>query len=250
MSGPAAASALIATGTIVSRATGLLRSVMLVGVIGTYGSRAADAFTTANMLPTSIYEIIAAGVISGIVVPQTVRAATHSDGGNRFISKLLTLGTVILLAATLVAILAAPLLVAVYAPFYTPDQQALALSFAYWCLPQLLFYGLYALIGEVLNARRVFGPYSWAPTVNNVVSMIGFALFLFVYGGPTTDVASWDPTMVALLGGTATLGIVFQAGLLALFWRRARIRIRPDFAWRGMGLRQLGGLASWTNASR
>lgn len=246
MRGHAAASAVIAGGTIASRATGVLRSIMLVSVIGSYGSRAADAFTTANMLPTSIYEIIAAGVITGIVVPQIVRASTNSDGGNRFISKLLTLGTVVLVAATLIAIIAAPLLIALYAPFYTPQQQALALSFAYWCLPQLLFYGLYALIGEVLNARRVFGPYSWVPTANNIVSIIGFAVFLLVYGGPLTDVAAWDGTMVAVLGGTATLGIVIQAGLLAFFWRRTRIRLRPDFAWRGMGLRQLSRLALWT----
>ena len=246
MSGHAAASALIGAGTIASRATGVLRSVMLVSVIGSYGSRAADAFTTANMLPTSIYEIIAAGVVTGIVVPQIVRSSAHSDGGDRFISKLLTLGAVVLVAATLLAILAAPLLVALYAPLYTAQQQALALSFAYWCLPQLLFYGLYALIGEVLNARRVFGPYSWVPTANNIVSIIGFAILLVVYGGPTTHVAAWDPTMVALLGGTATLGIVLQAGLLAFFWRRTRIRLRPDFRWRGMGLRQLSRLAMWT----
>ncbi|MEO6533017.1 MAG: lipid II flippase MurJ [Pseudolysinimonas sp.] len=246
MRGHAAASAVIAGGTIASRATGVLRSIMLVSVIGSYGSRAADAFTTANMLPTSIYEIIAAGVITGIVVPQIVRASTHSDGGNRFISKLLTLGAVVLVASTLLAIIAAPLLIALYAPFYTPEQQGLALSFAYWCLPQLLFYGLYALIGEVLNARRVFGPYSWVPTANNIVSIIGFAVFLFVYGGPTTHVAAWDGTMVAVLGATATLGIVIQAGLLAFFWRRTSIRFRPDFAWRGMGLRQLSRLALWT----
>ena len=246
MSGHAAASALIGAGTIVSRATGVVRSILLVSVIGSYGSRAADAFTTANMLPTSIYEIIAAGVVTGIVVPQIVRSSVHSDGGDRFISKLLTLGTVVLVAATLLAIIAAPLLIALYAPLYTAQQQSLALSFAYWCLPQLLFYGLYGLIGEVLNARRVFGPYSWVPTANNIVSIVGFGLILFLYGGPTTRVADWDPAMVALLGATATLGIAIQAGLLAFFWRRTRIRLRPDFRWRGMGLRQLSRLALWT----
>ena len=246
MSGHAAASALIGAGTIVSRATGVVRSILLVSVIGSYGSRAADAFTTANMLPTSIYEIIAAGVVTGIVVPQIVRSSAHSDGGDRFISKLLTLGTVVLVAATLLAIIAAPLLIALYAPLYTAQQQALALSFAYWCLPQLLFYGLYGLIGEVLNGRRVFGPYSWVPTANNIVSIVGFGLILFLYGGPTTRVSDWDPAMVALLGATATLGIAIQAGLLAFFWRRTRIRLRPDFRWRGMGLRQLSRLALWT----
>ena len=44
---------------------------------------------------------------------------------------------------------------------------ALATAFAYWCLPQVFFYALYALTGEVLNARGVFGPYAWAPVANS-----------------------------------------------------------------------------------
>ena len=77
-------------------------------------------------------------------------------------------------ASTVLATIAAPWLVQLYAPGFPPDQQALATAFAYWCLPQILFYGLYALVGEALNARRVFGPFTWAPIVNNVVSIAGF----------------------------------------------------------------------------
>ncbi|WP_298943570.1 lipid II flippase MurJ [uncultured Microbacterium sp.] len=240
------ASAIIGAGTLVSRLTGLLRSVVLVAVIGSYGSRAADAFTTANMLPTSIYELVAAGVITGIIVPQIVKAAAHSDGGSRFVSKLLTLGTVLLVAATALIMALAPLLIWLYVPGYTPEQSALALSLAYWCLPQLLFYGLYALLGEVLNARKVFGPYSWAPTVNNLVSIAGFGVFLAVFGGPFTEVADWNGAMVTTLGATATLGIALQAIVLVFFWRRTGLHIRPDFHWRGMGLRHIGTLAWWT----
>ncbi len=240
------ASAIIGAGTLVSRLTGLLRSVVLVAVIGSYGSRAADAFTTANMLPTNIYELVAAGVITGIIVPQIVKAAAHTDGGSRFVSKLLTLGTVILVAVTVVIMAAAPLLIALFAPRYTPEQTALAVSLAYWCLPQLLFYGLYALLGEVLNARKVFGPYSWAPTVNNLVSIAGFGVFLVVFGGPFTQVAEWSGAMVTLLGATATLGIALQAAVLVFFWRRTGLHVRPDFRWRGMGLRHIGTLAGWT----
>lgn len=240
------ASALIGAGTLVSRLTGLLRSVVLVAVIGSYGSRAADAFTTANMLPTNIYELVAAGVITGIIVPQIVKAAAHTDGGSRFVSKLLTLGTVLLVAATALIMAVAPLLIWLYVPGYTPEQSALALSLAYWCLPQLLFYGLYALLGEVLNARRVFGPYSWAPTVNNLVSIAGFGVFLAVFGGPSTAVSDWNSAMVTLLGGTATLGIALQAGVLVFFWRRTGLHVRPDFHWRDMGLRHIGTLAVWT----
>ena len=50
---------------------------------------------------------------------------------------------------------------------------ALATAFAYWCLPQLFFYGLYSLLGEVLNARSAFGPFMWAPVLNNIVAIAG-----------------------------------------------------------------------------
>lgn len=240
------ASAMLAAGTLVSRVTGLLRSVVLVAVIGLTAGKVAGPFTTATMLPSNVYELLAAGVITGIIVPQIVAAARHTDGGDRFISKLMTLGTVLLIVATLIVMALAPALIWLYAPGYTPDQRALTLALAYWCLPQLLFYGLYALIGEVLNARSVFGPYSWAPTVNNVVSIAGFGLFLAIYGGPHTAVADWDGGMIALLGGTATAGIALQAAVLLLFWKRTGVRVRADFGWRGMGLRHLGTLATWT----
>ncbi len=240
------ASAVIAGGTLVSRLTGLVRSILLVAVIGSYMSRPADAFAIAATLPTNVYELLAAGVITGIIVPQIVKAAAHSDGGSRFVSKLLTLGTVLLVGATAVVMALAPVLIWMYAATYPPEQHALAVAFAYWLLPQLLFYGLYALLGEALNARRVFGPYSWAPTVNNLVSIAGFTIFLVVFGGPHTQISDWTPTMIALLGGTATLGIALQTVVLLFFWKRTKLRIRPDFGWRGIGLRHIGTLAWWT----
>ena len=240
------ASAIIGAGTLFSRLTGLVRSLVLVAVIGSYGSRAADAFSVAAMLPTNVYELLAAGVITGILVPQIVKAAAHSDGGSRYVSKLLTLGAVVLVAATALMMALAPVLIWLYAATWGPEQKALALSFAYWVLPQLLFYGLFALLGEVLNARKVFGPYSWAPTVNNLVSIAGFGVFLLVFGGPFTELGDWDAGMIALLGGTATLGIAMQTVVLLFFWKRTRLHVRPDFGWRGIGLRHVGTLAWWT----
>jgi putative peptidoglycan lipid II flippase len=57
--------------------------------------------------------------------------------------------------------------------------------------------------------------------------------------------SSWTPTQIALLAGTATLGIAIQAFALLLFWRRTGIRYRPDFRWRGVGLGQTGQAAAW-----
>lgn len=128
---------------------------------------------------------------------------------------------------------------------YSAEQQALATAFAYWCLPQIVFYGLFALVGESLNARRVYGPYTWAPIVNNVVSIVGFLAFIWIFGagGAATE---WTPEMIALLAGTATLAIVVQTGILFLFWRRTGLHVHADFRWRGVGLGQIGRLAGWT----
>ncbi|KAA9154155.1 murein biosynthesis integral membrane protein MurJ [Microbacterium lushaniae] len=240
------ASLLIGAGTVVSRLTGLLRTIVLVGAIGAVNSRAGDAFAVANQLPNNIYAIISTGLLTAVVVPQIVKASAQADGGRAFISKLFTLGTVALLVTTGLAMIAAPWLVAVYADGFTDAQRALATAFAYWCLPQIFFYGLYALLGEILNARRVFGPYTWAPIVNNVVSIAGFGAFTVAFGGPLESVALWDAPMVAVLAGTATLGIVAQTAVLLVFWRRAGLQMRPDFQWRGVGLRNIGRLAGWT----
>lgn len=246
MSGIARASAMIGAGTLVSRLTGLLRTIVLVAAIGSVQSRAGDAFAVANQLPNIIYTIISTGLLTAVIVPQIVKVAANPDGGQAFISKLVTMGTVVLLGTTALAVALAPWLVLLYAPDFPPDQLALATSFAYWCLPQILFYGLFALLGEILNARRVFGPYTWAPIINNLVSIAGFTVFILLFGPEQTIVEDWTPGMIALLGGTATLGIVLQTLLLVFFWRRAGLHLRPDFRWRGLGLGKLRDLAKWT----
>ncbi|CAH0173434.1 murein biosynthesis integral membrane protein MurJ [Microbacterium sp. Bi121] len=238
------ASAMIAAGTLVSRLTGLLRAVVLVAAIGSVGM-ASDAFAVANQLPNSIYQVISAGVLTGVIVPQVVRATAHNDGGHAFLAKLLTLGTIIVGSITLVATLGAPVLIDLYSDF-GPAQSALAIQFAYWCVPQLFFYGMFALLGEILNARRVFGPYAWAPIVNNAVSIAGFVLFMVLFGQSRSGLGGWNTEMIALLGGTATLGVIAQMVVLVLFWRRIGIPLRLDFQWRGMGLGRMGKLAFWT----
>lgn len=247
MSSLGRASAIIGAGTMISRVTGLLRTIVLVTVIGSVGAGAADAFAVANQLPNNVFSLISVGVLTAVIIPQIVKATADADGGNAFISKLFTLGTVALVAITALATMASPWLVWLYAGTKgTPELLALATAFAYWCMPQILFYGLYALLGEALNARRIFGPFTWAPVVNNVVSIIGFLAIGAVFGGPLTRVSDWTPEMIAALGGTATLGILIQAAILLVFWRRTGLSLRPDFRWRGVGLGNVGKLAGWT----
>ncbi len=240
------ASAVLAAGTMVSRITGLLRSIVLVGVVGSVSSEAADAFTFANQLPNSVFQLISVGILTAVIVPQIVRATADADGGSAFISKLFTLGTVVLVVTAALATAAAPWLVHLVAGRAEEDVLALATALAYWCLPQILLYGLYALLGEALNARRIFGPFTWAPVINNIVSIAGFLALGALFGPVSTKAADWTPEMITLLGATATGGIALQALVLLLFWRRTGISLRPDFRWRGVGLGQVGRLAGWT----
>ena len=249
--GIARASALLASGTLVSRILGFISGVVLAQTLGSYGT-GANTFALANQLPNNIYAIIAGGLLSAVFVPAIVRASLHDDGGQRFINRLVTLGIVVFVVAAVVATLAAPVLVNLYAQSgergFSDGDLALAVAFAYWCLPQVLFYALYSLFGEVLNARGIFGPFTWAPALNNVVAIAGLVTFSLLFGTDagrgTAD--TWTPSMVALLAGSATLGVAIQAFVLCFFWRRAGLSYRPDFRWRGVGLGAAGKAAAWT----
>jgi putative peptidoglycan lipid II flippase len=240
--------ALMASGTAASRMLGLLRGMVLVAAIGAVG-QAADAFAVANKLPNVLYMLLAGGVLNAILVPQVVRAYRRA-AGQEYVDRLLTFGFVVLAGASLVLTVAAPLLVRLYSNPCSQAQTGLATTFAYWCIPQLFFYGAYALLGQVLNARGSFGPYMWAPVVNNVVSIAGFGVFVWVFGvAKNTDVevaATWTSGQVALLAGAATLGVIAQAAVLIPSLRRAGVHYRPRWGLRGSGLGRAGNVATWT----
>jgi len=247
------ASAALASGTIVSRLLGFANVSVLAFVIGVQGS-GPNAFALANQLPTYVYAIVAGGLLSAVLVPHIVKAATQTDGGQAFVNRLVSLGVVAFIAATVLATLAAPFIVRLYALGGSGSEDALAgggldlaIALAYWCLPQILFYAVYALVGEVLNARNVFGPSAWAPALNNVVMIAVLVLFGVLFGVDPAhrDPATWDAAKIALLAGGATLGVALQAVLLLFFWRRTGLRFRPDFRWRGVGLGAPARAAGW-----
>jgi len=246
------ASMLLASGTVVSRVLGFISAIILARTLGTVGA-GADTFALANQLPNNIYAIVAGGVLSAVLVPHIVKAGLDTDGGQNFINKIVTLGFLIFLAVAVLATLLAPALVALYAQSggdggrgFSPEEIALAVAFAYWCLPQILFYALYSLLSEVLNARKVFGPFTWAPALNNVVAMTGLVAFGLIFpGADTANAMVWTSSMVAVLAGSATAGVAAQAFILFLFWRRAGLGFRADFRWRGVGLGNTGRAVSW-----
>ena len=247
MSSIGRSSAMLASGTLVSRVLGFAKAWLLLQAIGGL-SFAANAYATSTIVPNSIYAIIAQGILNAVLVPQIVRASVHADGGKAYINKLVTLGILIFAAVALVATLLSPFLMQLFG--LRGSHAELATAFAYWSLPQIFFLGLYTLLGEVLNARKSFGPFTWAPVVNNVVAIAMLIVFIVAFGSDPYGHRSpvWTPTMVAILAGGATLGVAVQALILFFFWRRIDLRFRFDFRWRGVNLGHAGKAAGWTFA--
>ncbi|MFT0761962.1 murein biosynthesis integral membrane protein MurJ [Actinomyces sp. F1_1611] len=242
-------SVLMASGTMVSRVLGFLRNAMLIAAIGV-SLGASDAFGAANMLPNSVYNLLAAGVFDAILIPQIVRALKRKDG-NVYVNRLITAAGTILFGITVLTMIGAPLLLSITSSGFPPDVRNLAIAFAVWCLPQIFFYGLYNLLGEVLNARGIFGPYMWAPVVNNVVAITGLGIFLYLWG-PSGDVfpaSEFTSQQMVVLAGSATLGVVFQALVLIIPLRHSGVKLRPDFRFRQTNFGSASKVAGWTFAT-
>ncbi|WP_255257607.1 DUF6049 family protein [Curtobacterium sp. 314Chir4.1] len=249
------ASAMLAAGTMVSRILGFAKTFVLAFAIGNTGSDAANAFAISNQLPNNIYALIAGGLLSAVLIPQIVRSMKqHTDGGTAYVNKIVTLGGSAFLVITVVATLLAPVLVRLYSQSagdggkgFSAATTDLAVAFAFWCLPQILFYAMYSLLGEVLNAKQVFGPFTWAPLINNVIAIAGLIVFIALFGGRSVNASTedWTPLKIAVLAGSASVGVLAQAAFLPLFWRRAGLSFRPDFRWRGVGLKSTGTAAGW-----
>jgi putative peptidoglycan lipid II flippase len=121
-------------------------------------------------------------------------------------------------------------------------------AFARYCLPQVFFYGMFVLVGQVLNSRQRFGPMMWAPIANNVIAVAVLVVYLLTYG-PATDAertAGYTGGQELLLGLGSTLGIVVQLLVLFPYLRAAGFDYRPRFDFRGTGLGHTLRLGTWT----
>jgi putative peptidoglycan lipid II flippase len=245
----ARASAWMALGTIVSRITGFLRAGLLAVVIGT--ALNGDIFDVSNSIPNSLYILLAGGVFNVVLVPQLVRAMKNDeDGGDAYANRIMTLGVLVLGAGSLVLMALAPVLLRIVfddkilnSALTQPRDSAELLMLL--CMPQVFFYGVFVLAGQVLNARGRFGPMMWAPIVNNVVACAVVIAYAFVFG-TSQGIDGFTTTESLVLGVGSTGAIALQALVLLPYLRRAGFRYRPRFDFRGVGLRHTARLAVWT----
>jgi putative peptidoglycan lipid II flippase len=239
----ARSSRVMALGTVASRGTGFLRTLVLLIVLGQ--NTLADAYNSSNTLPNTVYYLMLGGIFTSVVVPMLVRAAKEDpDRGEGYARRIYSLGVVTLLSVTVAATLLAPGIVDLVAGNITDaGEHHVMVTFAYFFIPQIFFYGMDSLLGAILNVRGRFGANMWTPVINNVVVILVAALYLVTNNSISADhVSSFG---VELLGIGTTLGIVIQSICLFPVMWRAGFSMRLTFDFRRSEISEIGRMSGW-----
>jgi putative peptidoglycan lipid II flippase len=238
-------SSVMALGSIISRLTGFLRTAAIGAAIGVLAI--GNDYNLANTLPGMVYELLLGGVLASVVVPLLVRARTRdADGGVAYLQRLLSLAAIFLAAATVLAVLCAPLFTQLLTNARTTSaDQRLVTTLAYLLLPMIFFYGMAALFAAVLNTRGHFAMPTFTPILNNLVVIAMTGVFLFLPVADPKDAASLTGAQVAVLGLGTTLGIMVQAAGLWPALRRVGFRWRWRWDFGQLRLRELARVSAW-----
>jgi putative peptidoglycan lipid II flippase len=216
--------------TLLSRILGFARDIILARVFG--ADAHTDAFFVAFKIPNFLRRLFAEGAFSMAFVP-VLGEYREKQGKERlleFIGRVAgTLGGILLLV-TLLGVLGAPLLIALFAPGFWdyPEKQELAARMLQLTFPYLLFISLTAFAGGILNSYQRFAVPAFTPVLLNL-SLIGCAIWL----APLTD-----PGIMALAWGVLLAGLVQMLFQLP-FLHRLGLLTRPRLGFRDAGVRRI-----------
>ncbi|HVF07373.1 MAG TPA: murein biosynthesis integral membrane protein MurJ [Actinomycetota bacterium] len=243
--------ALMTVGTTLSRLTGYVRIAAQTAALGVTVGALGNVYVQANTTPNIVYELILGGVLTSVFVPVFVdhRRAQGSEAAFELGSRVLTLALVILAALAVVGIALAPQIMRLYlVASDTADREAqieLGVFLLRWFMPQVVFYGIGAIAGGLLNAEGRFGPPMFAPILNNVVAIAAFGTYALLHAGsaPSVEDITWLEKTV--LGAGTTLGVVAMTLALwpSLYATGFRWKLRGG--WRHPGIRRVVKLSGW-----
>ena len=256
-SGLMAAVGSMAAGTAISRATGVLRVLALVYVLGI--SPLADAYNLANTIPNMVYDVVLGGVLGATFIPVFIQRLTSTSEREAWksISAVVTLAVVLLAATTAIFLALAPLLIDAFTSLehvqhtgsaqHLATQRHVATVLLRWFVPQVFLYGLLSIGGALLNVRRRFGAPMWVPIANNVVCIGVLLTFAAVAPSPSLHSVSMSPGQLALLGAGTTAGVLVQFLLLLPSLTKAKLgRLRWRWDLKDPAVRTVARLGSWT----
>ena len=228
--------------TAVSRTLGFVRVLVVTAVLGT--TSLGDAFQSANSVSNVLFELLAAGALSAVLVPTFVHLLDRDDevGAERVAGGVLGVALAVLGPITIVGVVCAPLLARALTIGVDSDvaaaQQTLVTYLLRFFLPQVLLYAAGTIITAVLYAKRRFAITAAAPIGNTIVMVACLALFRVVAGpDPGLDLTTGEKLLLAAAG---TGGVVAFVGLLLAAGAASGFRMRPR--WPGSDPQVVGVL--------
>jgi putative peptidoglycan lipid II flippase len=248
----ARSTAVMATGTLLSRITGLLRVTVLVATLGVGESRLADVYNVANTTPNIIYELVLGGILSSIFVPvfvevRSTRGQRQAWHVARATMTIAMAGLGLLAAVTIVA---APWIIRLYVHSGSPEERAQAIELGGQLLamfmPQIVFYGVGAVMTGLLNAHRRFGVPMFAPILNNLVVIAVGLTFHALVGQQVPQVGEITTGQKLLLGLGTTAGVAAMTLVQWPFLRRIGFRFHFVWNWRDQAIRKMATLSAYT----
>ena len=243
--------AVMTVGTTLSRLTGFLRLTAMTATLGVTVSALGSIYTVANLTPNIVYELILGGILTSVFVPVFVeRLETHGGEDAREVAdRVVTLVAVILVVVAVLGALFAERIIRLYlVSSDAPDRDAqieLGVFFLRWFMPQIVFYGVGAVIIGLLQAHRRFAAPMFAPILNNLVVIGTFVAYAAARGSRAPNVAGISGLEKTILAAGTTLGVVVMTVALWPSLRAIGYRIRLRLAWRHEAVRQLVRLAAW-----
>jgi putative peptidoglycan lipid II flippase len=246
----------MASGTMVSRLTGLFRVLVLAWVLGF--TPIADSFNLANTVPNMLFDLVLGGVAGATFIPVFVERLAK-DGERRAwksISSVVTGALIVLAVASVIAWFCAPWIIDGFTAFretkstaslvVLAQQRAVATDLLRWFVPQIFFYGVIGVATSLLNIRNRFGVAAWVPVANNIVCIGVLIWFHLVDPTPMLSTLGGSTDLMWLGLGT-TLGVAIQfLCLLPSLFRSDLWRLSFRFNLKDPALRAVSRLGSWT----
>ena len=242
----------MAVGTLLSRITGMLRVMVLVATLGVAESKLADTYNVANTTPNIIYELVLGGILSSIFVPLfvEVRKTRGREAAWHVARSVMTVTFVTLGLLALVTVLTAPWIIKLYIhggdPVQTAEAQRVGGQLLAMFMPQVVFYGVGAVMTGLLNANRRFGVPMFAPILNNLVVITVGVTFHLLVGGQVPQLGEVTAGQKLLLGLGTTAGVVAMTMVQWPFLRRIGFRYRWVWDVRDPAMRKMAALSAFT----
>ena len=242
----AAAGMGVATAT--SRAIGFARILVIAAVLGT--TYLGNAYQSSNAVSNVLFELLAAGALSAVLVPTFVELLDRGDQAEteRLAGRILGIALVVLGVVAIVGVLAAPLIADVLTtgvknPHVAAQQRDLSTFLLRFVVPQILLYAIGAVAVAVLYAKRRLAVTALAPIGLTVVAVVTMGLFRLVAGpDPGLDLTLGEQLILA---AGATLGVVAFVALPTVALWRTGFRLVPRLGWRDEAVGRVLRLSGW-----